>query len=88
MTISPPRLPAVRSLDLLCPLYWLALALRGIALCGWVATSAALIMGVSHLGLGAMLLGLIAVVPMLGHASWHAYRDLVDVSSLPPREPG
>jgi hypothetical protein len=23
---------------------------------------------------------------MLGHASWHAYRDLVDASSLPPRD--
>jgi uncharacterized membrane protein len=46
---------------------------------------AALIMGFTLLGLGSLLLGLIAVVPMLGHASWHAYRDLVDVSSLPER---
>jgi uncharacterized membrane protein len=23
--------------------------------------------------------------PLMGHASWHAYRDLVDVSELPPR---
>jgi uncharacterized membrane protein len=48
---------------------------------------AALIMGFTLLGLGSLLLGLIAVIPMLGHASWHAYRDLVDASSLPPREP-
>lgn len=48
---------------------------------------AALIMGFSLLGLGSALLGLVAVVPMLGHASWHAYRDLVDVSTLPAREP-
>jgi uncharacterized membrane protein len=48
---------------------------------------AALIMGFTLLGLGSALLGLIAVIPMLGHASWHAYRDLVDVSGLPPREP-
>ena len=33
-----------------------------------------------------LLLGLIAVMPMLGHASWHAYRDLVDASSLPERD--
>ena len=46
---------------------------------------AALIMGFTLLGLGSLLLGLIAVVPMLGHASWHAYRDLVDVSLLPER---
>lgn len=30
------------------------------------------------LGIGSMLLGLLLVVPMLGHASWHAYRDLVE----------
>lgn len=48
---------------------------------------AALIMVFTLLGLGSLLLGLIAVIPMLGHASWHAYRDLVDASSLPPREP-
>ena len=47
---------------------------------------AALIMGFSLLGLGSALLGLIAVVPMLGHASWHAYRDLVDASELPARD--
>jgi uncharacterized membrane protein len=48
---------------------------------------AAIIMGFTLLGLGSLLLGLIPVIPMLGHASWHAYRDLVDASSLPPREP-
>ena len=47
---------------------------------------AALIMGFSLLGLGSALLGLVAVVPMLGHASWHAYRDLVDVSEWPARD--
>ena len=48
---------------------------------------AALIMGFTLLGLASALLGLIAVIPMLGHASWHAYRDLVDVSALPERDP-
>ena len=38
---------------------------------------AALIMGFTFLGLASLLLGLILVIPMLGHASWHAYRDLV-----------
>lgn len=47
---------------------------------------AALIMGFTLLGLGSLLLGLIPVIPMLGHASWHAYRDLVDASALPARE--
>lgn len=49
---------------------------------------AALIMGFSLLGLLSALLGLIAVVPMLGHATWHAYRELVDASALPDRAPG
>jgi uncharacterized membrane protein len=44
-----------------------------------------LIMGFTLLGLASLLLGLIAIMPMLGHASWHAYRDLVDVSDLPER---
>jgi len=47
---------------------------------------AALILGFTLLGLGSLLLGLIFVMPMLGHASWHAYRDLIDPSSLPPRD--
>jgi uncharacterized membrane protein len=47
---------------------------------------AALILVFTLLGLGSVLLGLVAVVPMLGHASWHAYRDLVDVSALPERD--
>jgi len=52
-----------------------------------MAVWAALIFGFTLLGLGSLLLGLIAVVPMLGHASWHAYRDLVDASAWPLREP-
>ena len=51
-----------------------------------MALWAAVIMGFTLLGLGSLLLGLIAVIPMLGHASWHAYRDLVDVSGVPERE--
>jgi len=40
---------------------------------------AVLVMGFTLLGLASLMLGLIFVMPMLGHASWHAYRDL-----LPP----
>lgn len=52
---------------------------------GPMAWWAALIMGFTLLGLCSALLGLIAVMPMLGHATWHAYRDLVDASGLPER---
>ena len=51
-----------------------------------MALWAALIAGFTLLGMGSLFLGLIAVMPMLGHASWHAYRDLVDVSGLPARD--
>jgi uncharacterized membrane protein len=54
---------------------------------GPMAIWAMLIMVFTLLGLGSLLLGLIPVIPMLGHASWHAYRDLVDTSTLAPREP-
>lgn len=43
-----------------------------------MALWAGLIMGLTLLGLASMLLGLILIIPMLGHASWHAYRDLVE----------
>ena len=46
----------------------------------------ALIMVLTLLGFAFVLLGLVLVVPVLGHASWHAYRDLLDVSDLPERE--
>lgn len=36
-------------------------------------------------GFATLLLALVVVVPLLGHASWHAYRDLVDASALPRR---
>ncbi|MFN3436352.1 MAG: DUF2189 domain-containing protein [Acidovorax sp.] len=47
---------------------------------------AALILGLTLLGLGSLMLGLIVVMPVLGHASWHAYRDLTDASNLPQRD--
>jgi uncharacterized membrane protein len=52
---------------------------------GPMALWACLIMGFTLLGLGSLLLGLVVVIPMLGHASWHAYRALVDASDFPVR---
>jgi uncharacterized membrane protein len=31
------------------------------------------------------MLGFVVLYPLLGHASWHAYRDVLDVERLPPR---
>ncbi len=46
----------------------------------------ALIMVLTLLGFATALVGLVVLVPLLGHASWHAYRDLLDVSGMPERE--
>lgn len=50
-----------------------------------LALWAALIMGLTLLGMLTLLIGLVVVVPWLAHASWHAYRDLVDTSGLEPQ---
>jgi uncharacterized membrane protein len=47
---------------------------------------ASIIMVLTLLGLLSGMLGLIVAMPVLGHASWHAYCDLVDRDSLPPRD--
>ena len=52
-----------------------------------LALWAALIMLLTLLGMATMLLGLVLTLPWLGHASWHAYRALVDADSLPERLP-
>lgn len=38
---------------------------------------AALLAGITGLGLALGLVGLVVALPVVGHASWHAYRDLV-----------
>ena len=46
-----------------------------------------LIMGLSMMAVLGLFVGLVIVVPLLGHASWHAYRDLVDTRDVPERMP-
>ena len=52
---------------------WRVVSQNPFAMACW----AALLCLFTALGIGSAFLGLLAVVPMLGHASWHAYRDLV-----------
>ena len=52
---------------------------------GPLALWAALLMGLTLLGMATGLVGLIPIVPWLAHASWHAYRDLVDSAGLEAR---
>lgn len=53
---------------------WAAVAESPATLALW----AALIMALTVLGMLTALLGLVVIVPWLAHASWHAYRDLVE----------
>ena len=44
---------------------------------------AALIVGFTGAGLITLYLGLIVTVPLIGYATWHAYKDLVPLSGEP-----
>ena len=50
-----------------------------------MAVWASIIMVATGIALLTVMLGFVLVIPVIGHATWHAYRDVVDVSSLPPR---
>ena len=43
---------------------------------------ATLIVLLTAIGIGTFLLGMIVIYPLLGHATWHAYKDLVSNSDL------
>ncbi|HPA91909.1 MAG TPA: DUF2189 domain-containing protein [Quisquiliibacterium sp.] len=45
---------------------------------------ASLVMGITLIGFVAVV-PLVVLVPVLGHATWHAYVDTVDAADLPPR---
>lgn len=57
---------------------WRVVLANPVALGIW----AALLMALTLLGMLVALIGLIVVMPVLGHASWHAYRALVQDASL------
>ncbi|BAZ92825.1 integral membrane protein [Thiohalobacter thiocyanaticus] len=39
------------------------------------------------LGFATALFGFVFLLPLLGHATWHAYRDTIDASAWPAHEP-
>lgn len=51
-----------------------------------LAAWAALLMFLTLVGMATFLVGLIVVIPVLGHASWHAYKELIDSSQIPSRQ--
>ncbi len=46
-----------------------------------MALWATLILALTLVGMASFMLGLVVVLPWLAHASWHAYRDLVQANS-------
>jgi len=50
---------------------------------GAMAVWVACIVGLTALGFATALLGLAVTIPVLGHATWHAYRETIDASAWP-----
>ena len=46
---------------------------------------AAVVMGAVLVSLATAMLGFVVTIPLIGHATWHAYKDLVDSSAVPLR---
>jgi uncharacterized membrane protein len=80
--VSPPLLLG-RSVDLRCALLTSVRAVgeNPASMALW----AAIIMAAMLFSMLTLMLGFVVTVPLLGHATWHAYRDLVDTSQLPLR---
>ena len=54
-------------------------SLRAVAInSGAMALWAALVVALTLTGFATLLFGLIVLMPLVGHASWHAYRDIVE----------
>jgi uncharacterized membrane protein len=53
---------------------WRVVLANPLTMAVWAATIASLTLA----GLLTAMLGLLVIVPWLGHASWHAYRELVE----------
>jgi uncharacterized membrane protein len=47
---------------------------------------ALLIVALTAIGFVTALLGLAVTIPVLGHATWHAYRDTIDASAWPSND--
>jgi uncharacterized membrane protein len=45
----------------------------------------AIIVTLTGIGFATAFVGLAVLFPLLGHATWHAYRDVVDASAWPPQ---
>ncbi|MEJ5211648.1 MAG: DUF2189 domain-containing protein [Burkholderiales bacterium] len=46
-----------------------------------------LIVGAVMLGFATLTLGFVVLLPVIGHATWHAYRETIDASAWPENRP-
>jgi len=60
-----------------------AVAANPVTMAGWGLTVAALLV----IGSLPLFVGLAVVLPVLGHATWHLYRRVVEPNPNPPDEP-
>lgn len=64
----------------------LATSVRAVAENPFTMTAWALvILLATGFSVATFMMGFIVLYPVIGHASWHAYREVVDASDLPPR---
>jgi uncharacterized membrane protein len=59
-----------------------AVGANPLAMAAWATT----IMVLTALSMATAMVGFAFFVPVIGHASWHAYRDVVDADAAPRRE--
>lgn len=52
-----------------------------------MALWACVIVGLTAIGFATAMIGLAVTIPVLGHATWHAYRDTIDASAWPANDP-
>ncbi|MCZ7566955.1 MAG: hypothetical protein M5U08_26630 [Burkholderiales bacterium] len=50
-----------------------------------MALWAILIVIATALSVATLMIGFVVAVPVIGHATWHAYRDVVEADALPGR---
>jgi uncharacterized membrane protein len=51
-----------------------------------MALWATIIMVATLLSMATAMLGFVVSIPVIGHATWHAYRETVDAGGIPARE--
>jgi uncharacterized membrane protein len=54
---------------------------------GAMAVWLTLIIVLTGIGFASAFVGLVVLFPLLGHATWHAYRDVIDASAWPAHTP-